>query len=195
MRCHPTDHCYAHPVEGLITRVNLDTFAVTVEDLGVHPLPAHCGNYTAEAISDPNNVPYFPDGPRTDVSWHALAVGDSCLFQVRKDTLLTAFPVEHSDDFGTAPWLIGSRTPADGIPLHHCLYERGRRRPGDRLFLMTDALSKWFLAEHESGKRPWRAIEEFLDGPDEAFADWVGRLRSAKALKDDDTTLVVVSLY
>jgi len=68
MRDDPEDHGYAHPVEGVVTRVNTDTgTVVSVEDYGVTPVPKAKGNYSAERITDQDNVPYFPDGPRTDV--------------------------------------------------------------------------------------------------------------------------------
>ena len=41
--------------------------------------------------------------------WQAYAVGDSCLFQVRGDVLLRAFPVERAAEFGSTPCLVGSR--------------------------------------------------------------------------------------
>ena len=36
---------------------------VEVEDYGVVPLPATPANYSARAITDPDNVPYFPGRP------------------------------------------------------------------------------------------------------------------------------------
>jgi primary-amine oxidase len=68
VRDGPEDNGYAHPVDGVITRVDLDTLTVvSVDDLGVLPLPPKKGNYSTAKISDPQNVPYFPSGPRADV--------------------------------------------------------------------------------------------------------------------------------
>ncbi len=68
VRDDPDDNGYAHPVDGVVTRVNLDTLTVvSVEDHGVVPLPPKKANYSTAKISDPENIPYFPDGPRTDV--------------------------------------------------------------------------------------------------------------------------------
>jgi len=68
VRASKDDHGYARPVEGLITLVDLETMTVAeVTDLGVVPLPAKPGNYSERALTDPENVPYFPDGPRRDV--------------------------------------------------------------------------------------------------------------------------------
>src|SRR6202020_1682276 len=68
VRDDPDDNGYAHPVDGVVTRVDLDTLTVvSVEDHGVRPLPPKKANYSAAKISDPENIPYFPAGPRTDV--------------------------------------------------------------------------------------------------------------------------------
>lgn len=68
VRSSPEDNGYARPVEGLITRVDLDTFDVVgVLDLDDVPIPLHSANYSAEGLADPRNVPHFPDGPRTDL--------------------------------------------------------------------------------------------------------------------------------
>src|SRR5581483_6124726 len=44
--------------------------------------------------------------------WRALAVGDSCLFQVRQDQLVKSFPVNCSQEFGNRPALLCSRPRA-----------------------------------------------------------------------------------
>ena len=68
VRDDPDDNGYAHPVDGVVTKVDLDTLTVvSVEDYGVTPVPKKKANYSTAKISDPENVPYFPDGPRTDV--------------------------------------------------------------------------------------------------------------------------------
>jgi primary-amine oxidase len=65
VRSHPADNGYARPVEGLITRVDLDTLQVVeVTDLDDVPVPPRPANYSAAALHDPANVPHFPDGPR-----------------------------------------------------------------------------------------------------------------------------------
>jgi hypothetical protein len=124
--------------------------------------------------------------------WDALAVGDSCLFQLRDGKLSVTFPLSHSGQFDNSPWLIGSRTSPDEVPSRQVLRTCGDCRPGDRLWLMTDALSRWFLSRAEAGKKPWRELEELLDSGDERFAGWVERLRASKKLRNDDTTLVAV---
>src|SRR5207237_3291793 len=89
-----------------------------------------------------------------EAGWHALAVGDSCLFQVRDGGLLRAFPLTRAADFGNSPHLVGSRAPGPGGTHPPGLRKQGDRRPGDRLWLMTDALAQWFLRDAEAGRAP-----------------------------------------
>ena len=70
---------------------------------------------------------------------------------------------------------------------------KGKLQGGDQLWLMTDALSCWFLTEVEAGRQPWRELLPLVGSADAAvFADWVDRLRAARKLRNDDTTLVAV---
>ena len=102
--------------------------------------------------------------------WQAVAVGDSCLFHTRGDRLLCAWPLEKSDQFNDSPRLIGSRTPRDEVNYNRALWklpqsgaeQQLRLIPGDRLWLMTDALAQWFLMEYESGRCPWQQIDAEL---------------------------------
>ena len=130
------------------------------------------------------------DGPR----WFALGLGDSCLFQVSGSRLEAAFPLGHSSQFDNNPWLVGSRAASDEAPLRQARHLAGDWRPGDRLFLMTDALARWFLSAVEMGAQPWLPLEALFAQPDDSFADWVGRLRCDRQLRNDDTTLVSLVL-
>ncbi len=68
VRSDPGDNGYAHPVEGVVALVDLDALTVVrVEDYGVVPVPSQKANYSTAKISDPENIPHFPNGPRTDV--------------------------------------------------------------------------------------------------------------------------------
>jgi primary-amine oxidase len=83
VRDDPDDNGYAHPVDGVVTRVDLDTLTVvSVEDYGVLPVPAKKANYSTAKIADPDNVPYFPEGPRQDVKPLDIIQHDGPSFQV-----------------------------------------------------------------------------------------------------------------
>jgi hypothetical protein len=128
--------------------------------------------------------------------WQAVAVGDSCLFQLREGRLHRTFPMTRSADFGNVPWLLGSRSPLEnGLPREE-LRTRGSWRVHDQLWLMTDALARWFLQQVEGGNKPWEAVAPLLaaTAPTEAFAAWIDGLRNAQDLRNDDVTLLAVSL-
>jgi hypothetical protein len=129
--------------------------------------------------------------------WQAVAVGDSCLFLIRDGRLQEAFPVRRSEEFGNKPSLLGSGAgAADGPEPPRGSHAGGECVPGDRIWLMTDALAQWFLQEVEGGGRPWELIGRQLlrARPGEAFATWVEDLRDRAELRNDDVTLVTVDL-
>jgi len=134
-----------------------------------------------------------------ETSWQAVAVGDSCLFQVRQGELVHTFPIAHAADFSNAPWLVGSRTSPGEVPHKKGLQQEGDWQPGDRFWLMTDALAQWFLVQVEADGKPWLALEPLLHiASDEeaqyAFDFWIEGLRAARRLRNDDVTLLAVSL-
>jgi hypothetical protein len=126
-------------------------------------------------------------------SFHAIAIGDSCLFHVSDDEM-TPFPLTSSNQFGNTPVLIGSKEPVEQVPLRQARQEVGSCRPGDQMWLMTDALARWFLQRHEAGEKPWHLLLELSQGTEAGFSQWVTRLRACRQLRDDDATLLGVLL-
>lgn len=132
-------------------------------------------------------------------SWRAIAVGDSCLFQVRNNQLKAAFPIAHSTEFGNRPVLLPSlsrRNPGQGNILHDSQLE-GTWEVGDEIFLATDAFAAWFLEELENGSTPVQTVKEkVLKFPDcqRAFDLWIKDMRRIRAIKNDDTTLIRIRM-
>lgn len=126
--------------------------------------------------------------------WSVIAIGDSCLCQVRQDALIHSFPLKKSSEFGNEPILLGSR----GDPVEQLRQrqkrEEGQWQAGDRFFLMTDALAQWFLHTCETGRKPWRAIDKLMqaDAPDALFARFIEELRNKEGLRNDDVTLIPI---
>ncbi|MCP3062297.1 protein phosphatase 2C domain-containing protein [Myxococcus sp. K38C18041901] len=125
-------------------------------------------------------------------TWSALAVGDSCLFQVRDARLVRSFPLELASSFGSRPFLVSTHGAQNARVAAQAREMTGEVRVGDTLLLMTDALAHWFLGEHERGGRPWLS----LPGEDDrsAFESFVAGLRAARSLRNDDTTLMRLSV-
>src|SRR2546427_3485770 len=44
--------------------------------------------------------------PGEDGKWNALAIGDSCVFQLREKELVASFPIQSSDQFNNSPVLL-----------------------------------------------------------------------------------------
>lgn len=124
--------------------------------------------------------------------WRAFAVGDSCLLHWRQGQLLDAFPLDHSRDFGTRPYLIGSQPDRNPELSLHCRVTRGSCQPGDHFLLATDALAQWLLREMEEGR--WRVGELLLHEEASAFACLIESWRAGEGLRNDDTTLLHVQV-
>jgi hypothetical protein len=117
--------------------------------------------------------------------WHAEAIGDSCLFQVRDDSLRRGFPIH----FANRPNLLGSRARAVTQLATKRVHLTGDWRQGDVFFLMTDALAEWFLRKFECRGQPWKELQALAA---DEFNEWIGKLRQAKELRNDDVTLVLI---
>jgi Protein phosphatase 2C len=128
--------------------------------------------------------------------WQAVAVGDSCLFQIREGCLHQAFPLYWSEQFNNSPWLVGSRTSSNAALEKKEVRAEGDCQECDRLWLMTDALAQWFLQQVEAGRKPWDTLELLLaaSAPDDAFGVWVAEARNNQELRNDDVTLMRVIL-
>ncbi|MFP2904413.1 protein phosphatase 2C domain-containing protein [Pyxidicoccus sp. 3LFB2] len=128
-------------------------------------------------------------------TWDALAVGDSCVFHLRQGTLLRSFPVEESATFGSTPFLLSTQVQQNARVGPQVRTASGDLREGDTLLLMTDALACWFLAEHERGLAPWKTLP--APGTEEgraAFEALTARLRAQKAMRNDDVTLLQLTV-
>ncbi|MGI8686902.1 MAG: hypothetical protein ACR2MO_17735 [Acidimicrobiales bacterium] len=130
--------------------------------------------------------------PGGDGRWSAVSLGDSCLFQVRDDQLITAFPLTDAGAFGNAPELVPSSASHLARVVAHLERAEGSWRPGDALFLTTDALAAWFLAGAAAGTAPWQALSGIACDDSAAFAAWAAGERSGRRLRNDDLTLVRV---
>lgn len=133
-------------------------------------------------------------------AWQAVAVGDSCLFQIRDQAIIRSFPLENSSQFGCSPEMLCSinhlRPQSEILSAAKFLAE-GRWLSGDVFLLMTDALACWFLALVESGRLPSDFIAQIAD--QKSFLSYVHSSRTAVSadglqLKNDDVTLLVIRM-
>ena len=128
--------------------------------------------------------------PAAAGGWSAVSLGDSCLFQVRGDTLVRSFPVEDATSFGNAPKLVPSRSGQLGRVMAAIERAEGTWEDGDVLFLTTDALAAWFLGAAATGGTPWRALSALERDDQGGFAAWATHERAGGRLRNDDLTLL-----
>jgi hypothetical protein len=119
----------------------------------------------------------------------AHAIGDSCLFQVRRGELVRSFPLRTSAELEADPIVLGSVDLKRDQLLQFATLDEVCY-PEDLLVLCTDALAQWALRGYESGSLPdW---DRAWDMPQEAWRAEIAALRQERQLQDDDTTLVML---
>lgn len=126
--------------------------------------------------------------------WTAIAVGDSCLFQVRGTALVNKFPVEQSSDFNSRPVLLASNPARNDDAVSATRRMSGTFESGDTFYLMTDALARWSMKEDEDGKRPWVVLRDHATRDAPAFSAWIAALRKDRELRNDDVTVIRIDL-
>ena len=121
--------------------------------------------------------------------WTALAVGDTCLFHIRDNRLLTSFPLSAPEEFSDTPALLSSRITQNSAASVHIL--RGHWQAGDRFILASDALASWILQETRvETAQPWAVLAGL---PDQAtFRHWLTETRSTRRIRNDDTTCLLI---
>ena len=144
-------------------------------------------------FEDPHRwAPNTADGVH-DGRWTAVAVGDSCLIQVRDGAALAMFPLTSSAQFSSRPALISSLVSAnrnlDAITRH----AQGAWLSGDRFLLLTDAIAHWLLNSLENGKRGMAELES-ATVTQEIFSQWVAALRTSHQMRNDDTTAMTIRI-
>ncbi|MBF0564498.1 MAG: hypothetical protein HQK89_04585 [Nitrospirae bacterium] len=123
------------------------------------------------------------------LKWEASCVGDSCLFIVRGDILIKSFPIETAAGFDNTPYLIGSVGAMDNRTI---FVDSGYLAGGDCIYMLSDALAAWFLKSCEAGQMPWKVLASI--GSNDEFQAFVVALRESKELRNDDSTLVSISI-
>ncbi|QHC15548.1 hypothetical protein GR131_08920 [Streptomyces sp. GF20] len=140
---------------------------------------------------------HFEDAP--EGFWHAAALGDSCLFHIRSQSVIDQFPVQSSADFGISPDLLGSKADLD-LVCERTYFDRGSFVRGDEFFLMTDALAAWFVSVMENATSG--QIEEALDKMRifshaknrSEFESWISLMIGSGRLRNDDITLICIRI-
>jgi hypothetical protein len=123
--------------------------------------------------------------------WMAMAVGDACLFQIRRHAVVVHFPVQRAAEFGNTPPLLSTRDDYNRRSLQDLKMLQGESQGGDLFVLATDAIAAWLLQRMEVGKHPWQALERLTKV---TFRRLIDSLRQKNAIRNDDVTLVLIQL-
>lgn len=118
---------------------------------------------------------------KKSIYWSARALGDSCLFQIRKNELIRALPLAKWQDFDFSPYLISSNAASNDKYEENLLEENGTCLKGDRFYLMTDAISQWLLYREAVSADAVSLLESI-----NSFDDFVRLVDSQRQLKDAD---------
>lgn len=120
---------------------------------------------------------------RANGNWRALCVGDSCLFHVRPQQTIRAFPYHLPDQFNNHPALLSTRLDS----AVEARAARGKWKEGDYFLLMTDALAHFFLSQR---KLRARLAADELDQA--GFEQLVAHARGERICRNDDVTLLKI---
>jgi hypothetical protein len=118
--------------------------------------------------------------------WSAISIGDTCLFQIREEFIFS-HPLQFSEEFNNSPNLLSSKGSRDFIKIK---YIEKKWCYGDIVYLMTDAISCWFLQEYENGNEPWITLDNITT--QEEFNMFITDLRQKKMIRNDDVTMICI---
>lgn len=135
-----------------------------------------------------------PSKAGEDGKWHAIAIGDSCLVQLRGKEFVRAFPIQSAAQFGNNPMLLGTKISQEETESQMLTSTEGMWRSGDSIYLMTDAIACWFLTQTETGHVPARELQDLSEGKSKHFHTWLNDMRERKAIRNDDVTLVRIEI-
>lgn len=130
--------------------------------------------------------------------WQAVVLGDTCLFQVRRESLIAQIPLTQSSEFNNRPFLVPSKDTNAEEVLNAVKVFEGDYQGNDCFYLMTDALACWFLQEYEEGNKPWKVPRDLstdIDKGQEEFKEWLSQLRENKLIHNDDVTMVRIDIF
>jgi len=121
--------------------------------------------------------------------WSAVALGDSCLIHGRGDEILLSLPLSDSNSFTTMPVLAPSSSALLEKALPNIVTGNDFLEHGDTLWLLSDAVSAWFLNENKN-----MIFAEFVsllnDSQDEMLMKFFNEQREQNRIKDDDIAIL-----
>ncbi len=127
-----------------------------------------------------------------------LAIGDSLAVLISNGQINESYPYTRFEDFDQKPLLLSTNhsfndfiKPQDFLMTHSVTW---KLQPLDNphLLCMTDALGQWFLRTYQSDSTVLQTLLSFRNEAE--MQEYIAVLRKDKAIRTDDTTLIVVDI-
>jgi len=128
-----------------------------------------------------------------------LAIGDSLAVLISNGRVVESYPYTTFEDFNQNPELLSTNhfqndfiKHQDFISTHSVAWDlQSLKKP--LLLCITDALGKWFLRTYRSDPTVLESLLSFRTQSE--MQEFITALRKNKAIRTDDTTLVVIDLH
>jgi hypothetical protein len=137
-----------------------------------------------------------PQGKHHAGTWDAWAIGDSCLVQIRGNQIVKSLPLDDWQKFNSSPALLSSQPDANDSIERYLTTGSGEWSAGDLFFLMSDAISCWFLRREAEQADAISLISTIADK--DSFSTFVSAQRAVydsdgrPHMRNDDVTLLRV---
>jgi Protein phosphatase 2C len=130
------------------------------------------------------------------IRWRAIAVGDSCFIQTRKQKIVCSVPLSESEHFGFRPVLLPSNPSKYSTILEEAIYEyEGFAEAGDTFFLLSDAVASWFIEAKKVNASYITEFERLLGSGLTSDLDiFFDEQRSTDRMRNDDIAAVCVRI-
>ena len=132
---------------------------------------------------------------KSGFAWRALAIGDSCLLQVRSRKLIRALPLSKPEEFGYRPLLLPSKVSALPAIEEQLTEHEGDAKHGDIFLLLSDAVASWFLAGQAVGAPSIENFQSLLAEENTAELDeLIAEQRELGRMRNDDVAAIYIEV-
>ena len=143
----------------------------------------------------------FPHEPfqKAGGMFSSICLGDTCIFQLRKHKVIFCKPIEKSADFNNRPVLLPSLSTLNHslkMDAHINLFSADWQK-GDHLLLATDALAAFLIRKKEEDPDFISGFSDMVSTTwfdSKIFSIWVDHHRTERTLRNDDTSLVSMTI-
>lgn len=126
--------------------------------------------------------------------WRAIALGDSCLIQLRARAIHTAFPLSDYQSFTATPILVPSLNSLQAA-LERTVVASGLIEPGDIFLLLSDAAACWYLKISGEDVPLCEKFDFLLSAAqNKELARLFETERRAERIRDDDIAVVRIAV-